>query len=438
MIGKSEKKRMIQEMVQRESSVAKELAGLIWELAEPPLQEKESSQLIASYLEKNGFTIVWPFPMLPTAFKAEKGSGKPVVGMLGEYDALPDCGEKPGTYGHGCGHNLLGVAPAVSAVAISKILSEKGFSGTVQYWGCPAEETLVGKAYMARDGGFRGMNACLCWHPSSGNTVSSRGGASLDSLFFEFRGKTAHAGGSPHKGRSALDAAIAMDVLANYLREHVPENVRIHSVLCEGGRAPNVVPEYATIWYYVRGKDREEVDGVSRRLMLCAKGAATATETSMKSTKKTAIYSRLPNRTIAQVVLDNFILFGPPKATREDRNRIKFLQKDAVFSDEIDRDFEKPQGRGSSDEDTVSWLAPLGRCSVACVHKNTVSHNREYTMQVNLPFAYKGMMRGAEILAGAAFDLFTDKALLRKIGREFKEGTEGFLFDPLLPKNQRP
>jgi len=438
MIKISEKKALVRKNIKKEEKAAIELAGAIWKLAEPPLAEKESSKLIARYLEANGFRVTWPFKMMPTAFMAERGSGKPVIGMLGEYDALPDCGEKPGTYGHGCGHNLLGVAPAVGAVAVGRILEQKGLKGKVVYWGCPAEETLVGKAYMARDGGFRDMDACLCWHPSSENSVRLSGGSALDSIVFEFKGRTSHAAASPDKGRSALDAAILMDISVNYLREHVPEDVRIHSVICDGGKAPNVVPEYSRIWYYVRSKNREDVNNVSRRLKLCARGAATATETDVKITTLTAIYNRLPNQYMAKAVLDNFKLFGAPSVSPSDIERAEALGNEAIFSRKIKTDIEEKQGRASSDEDTVSWLAPLGGCSVACVCRNTVVHHREYAMQTNLPFARKGMMRAAEVLAGTAVDLFNESKLLDKVVREFKSKTKGFRFDPLIPKNQRP
>ncbi|MFW6159118.1 MAG: amidohydrolase, partial [Planctomycetota bacterium] len=248
-----QKRKLVKKAVRPERRKAKALAGRIWELAEPAFKEHESARLLADYLADRGFDVSFPFESVPTALKAVKGTGRPVVGMLGEYDALPDCGEEPGTWGHACGHNLLGVGAAVGAVAAAKLLDETDTRGRVVYWGCPAEEALAGKAYMAREGAFRRMDACLCWHPSGGTRVKAAGGSALDSLLFEFHGKTAH-GAYAHGGRSALDAAILMDVAVNYLREHVPENVRIHCVIRDGGNAPNVVPEYARIWYYVRAR----------------------------------------------------------------------------------------------------------------------------------------------------------------------------------------
>lgn len=432
-----DKKTLVRKLVAAEKKDVSRLASRIWELAEPPLQEHKSSKLIADYLARRGFKVTFPFKMIPTAFKAVRGKGKPAVGMLGEYDALPDCGEKPGTYGHACGHNLLGVAPAAGAVAVANLLAAKKKPGRIIYWGCPAEEALAGKVYMARDGAFRGLDACLCWHPGAETRVRAAGGSALDSLVFEFRGRTAH-GASAHQGRSALDAAVLMDVAVNYLREHVPENIRIHCVIRDGGNAPNVVPEYAKIWYYVRAKDREQVDEVTRRLTLCAKGAATATETKVKLTKLTGLYSRLQNDPFAELIQGNLALMGAPRVTPADRKAVKKLGRKPEFETTVEKTIRKEQGRASSDEDSVSWLAPLGGFSVACVAKETRGHHREYTAQTNLPFAHRACARAAEVLAATAWDLFTNRRLLARIRAEFKKGTKGFRFDPLIPKRQRP
>jgi aminobenzoyl-glutamate utilization protein B len=440
MTGKQKKQR-IREQVAAEKRAASRLAGAIWELAELPWEETGSSRLIAEYLAERGFQVTWPFRAVPTAFKAVRGKGKPVIGLLGEYDALPECGAKPGQPGHGCGHNLLGVGSAVAAVAAAELLAAEGTPGRVVYWGCPAEEALAGKVYMARDGGFRGLDACLCWHPSGDNRVKASGGSALDSIVFEYRGKTSH-GAYAHGGRSALDAAVLTDVAANYLREHVAENVRMHCVLPDGGNAPNVVPEYARLWYYVRGKDRKQVDDVTRRLILCAKGAATATETTVKHTMVTSMYNRLPNRALAEAAVANFLLFGAPRATKKDRARVAELRGGAdaavKYATTVQEDVTGDPGRASSDEDTVSWLAPLTGVAVACIAKGTTGHHRDYTAQTNLPFAHRGMLRAAEVLAATTWDLCADKKLLSKAKAEFKKGTKDFTFDPLIPKKQNP
>lgn len=430
------KRETVRRWTARETKDTIRLAQSIWELAEPPFEEVESSRLLADYLTARGFKVTWPYRAVPTAFQAQKGSGKPVIGFLGEYDALPDCGLRPGTYGHGCGHNLLGAGTAVAAVTAAALIDQAGLTGTVQYWGCPAEELLAGKAYMARDGAFRGMDACLCWHPSAGNSVRSAGGAAMDSLMFEFFGHSAHGSNAQH-GRSALDAAILTDVAANYLREHLPENMRMHCVLPSGGQAPNVVPDYARAWYYVRGRDRAQVEMATRRLKRCARGAAMATETRVRSSLQTAIYHRLPNRTLAECVLANLTLMGAPRPTASDTTQLRKLGVAKPYSRRISPEIGTQSGRASSDEDTVSWLAPLGGARVACVAEGTHAHHRDYTAQARLPFAWRGMLRAAEILAATAWDLAADQSLLKAVRAEFETATRGFSFDPLIPKSQR-
>jgi len=427
----------IRREIQREVKEALRLATRVWELAEPPFREQRSAKLIADYLTTGGFRVSFPIKSVPTAFKATRGKGRPGIGFLGEYDALPDCGLKKGTWGHGCGHNLLGLASAVGAVVAARILAAEGRRGRMVYWGCPAEEVLAGKVYMARDGAFRGLDACLTWHPSDRTAVNAAGGAALDSLAFEFHGCTAH-GAHADRGRSALDAAILTDVAANYLREHVPDNVRIHCVLPRAGKAPNVVPEYAKAWYYVRGRDRAEVAAVTGRLILCARGAAMATETRLKVNRLTGVYSRLVNESLAQAVRDNLIAVGSPRATADDRRRVRQLHKEPQFDTTVRRDIPAEPSKASSDEDNVSWLAPLGVLNMTCVSKGVSGHHRDYTAQSNLPFAHRGMLRAAQVLAGVAWDLAADAGLLRRVRREFARRTKGFRYDPLIPKGRRP
>jgi aminobenzoyl-glutamate utilization protein B len=290
---------------------------------------------------------------------------------------------------------------------------------------------------MAREGAFRGLDACLAWHPSSRTSGSPIGGTAMDSVVYEFFGQTAH-GASADRGRSALDAAMLMDVAANYLREHVPENVRIHCVIREGGGAPNVVPAYARIWYYVRGKDRKQVDEIAPRLTLCAKGAAIATSTRMKTRRLTGVYERLPNAPMAALVQENLELFGTPRASKADAARIKGRIDDPEFEQSVRKEPPEAPGKGSTDDCNVSWLTPLGAFSMACVAKETRGHHREYAFQANLPFAYRGMEHAARVMAGAAWDLATQPETLEGVRAEFKRGTKGFTYDPLVPKRQRP
>jgi aminobenzoyl-glutamate utilization protein B len=225
----------------------------------------------------------------------------------------------------------------------------------------------------------------------------------------------------------------------NYLREHMPSNIRIHCVIREGGTAPNVVPEYARIWYYVRAKDREQVDEMTRRVTLCAKGAAIATETRLRVRRLTACYNRLRNRALAEAILANLVLARAPRVTADDRERSEAaLGKEPEFATKVEKDIGEEAHFATSDEDNVSWLVPLGCFGVTCGPKNARGHNREYTAQGNLPFAHKGMLKAAQVFAMTAWDLATDSGLLRKVGAEFKKGTKGFRYDPLVPARQRP
>jgi len=346
------KKRRIDRAVRAEAAAARKLSLEIHQLAEPAFKEAKSARLLGEYLEAHGFAVEFPFKKIPTAFRATWGRGKPSVGLLGEYDALPNCGATEGAWGHGCGHNLLGVAPAVGAVAARQVMEAAQLHGRLVYYGCPAEETLAGKVYMARDGAFRDLDLCLAWHPAAETGVNNFGGSSLDSVVYEFFGKTAHGAGA-HQGRSALDGVMLTDVAANYLREHVPENVRIHSVIRDGGDAPNVVPAYAKSWYFVRGVDRAEVDDVRERLTACACGAAMATGTKMKWHRITGVYQRLPNDTLCEAVRANVELFGGPRPTAEDRRRAaEILGGEAALSTGV-AEGSGTQGRGSTDEDNV-------------------------------------------------------------------------------------
>jgi len=431
----AQKKARVEKAVAAEARAGRALAKQIHEFAEPAFKEHRSAEVLAEYLGTHGFEVDFCFKHIPTAFRAVRGKGKPVIGMLGEYDALPNCGAEEGTWGHGCGHDLLGTAGAVGAVAAAALLEQLDLRGTVVYYGCPAEETLAGKVYMARDGAFRDLDFCLAWHPGRRTGASNAGGSALDSLVYEFFGRTAH-GAWAHGGRSALDAAVLMDVAANYLREHVEENVRIHMVFRSTGDAPNVVPAYAKSWYYVRGRDREQVDAVRQRLDLCAEGAALATETEQKSQRLTAVYSRLPNDRFAAGVLANAKLFGGPRGTAADKRRAAAAGKaDATFPRGIDEDLGR-QGRGSSDEDNVSWIAPLGKFTVTCVPNGTMGHHRDQTSQGALPFAHRGMLQAAKIFAGCAIDLCTDADLRRAIRAEFRKRTRDSTYDPLIPKRQ--
>lgn len=275
---------------------------------------------------------------MPTAFVATWGKGEPTIGFLGEYDALPGVSQKvswekeeltPGGSGHGCGHNLLGVGSAAAAVALKEELVGRGIEATIKYFGCPAEENFSGKAFMARDGYFHGLDVCLTWHPGSMNIV--RGGDSLavKSMVVTFHGIASHAGGAPHLGRSALDAVEIMNIGANYLREHVIEQARIHYVTTNGGLQPNVVPSLASVWYYVRAPRMQQLEEIYQRVLKCAEGAAIMTETTYDVQVLEAVHEVLPNEVLQDVLRRAMSVAGAPR----------FSEDDAEFARKIERTF---------------------------------------------------------------------------------------------------
>ncbi len=415
---------------------SEDAARRISEYAELSMLEQQSSALLREALQRHGFTIEREFPLIPNAFVAGFGDGEPVIGFLAEYDALPDCGPKGKGPGHGCGHNLLGTGSVYAAIALSKHLRAQGVPGSVKVFGCPAEETLVGKVYMARDGAFDGLDACLAWHPGAKTAASNGSGTAMDSLTYEFFGKTAHAAGDPHNGRSALDAVEIMNVAVNFLREHVPSNVRIHYAIMDGGKAPNVVPPYARTWYFVRGKDREQVSEISARVHKCARAAALATETRMKRRILAAVYDRLGNEPLAKALDANLRLVGPPKFTKKDKQFAKSLGLSGELSEGI-ADISTERGSGSSDEANVSWITPLTVLTVACWSNGTPGHHYLIHEQGVAPAAMKGLAVAAQTLALTGYDLLTDAKLLKATRREFAKSTDGKTYDPIVPAKQK-
>jgi len=414
---------------------ADDVAMRIGKFAELPMREERSSALAKEMLTEHGFTIEREFPLIPNAFTATRGAGKPVIGILAEYDALPDCGPKAKGPGHGCGHNLLGTASVYSAIAAAETAAEQKLRGTIKLFGCPAEETLVGKVYMARDGAFDGLDACLAWHPGGGTRVNNGSGTALDSYTFEFFGKTAHAAGDPQSGRSALDAIEIMNVAVNFLREHMPPACRVHYIISDGASQPNVVPAYARSWYFVRGQKRKDVDALAKRVRNCAKAAALATETRLRVKHLTACYDRLGNDTLAEAMHKNLKAVGPPRFTKADREFVKKLGLEGKFNTKL-QEINTGRGAGSSDEGNVSWFAPLICMGATTCAEGTTGHSYLKSAQACSPIGLKGMRVATKVLGLTAYDLLTDRKLLTKAKSEFRRRTKDVKYDPVIPKGQ--
>jgi aminobenzoyl-glutamate utilization protein B len=446
-----------------------ELAKEIWEHPQLGLHEVHASALISSQLEQAGFHINKGIGGLPTAFVASWGQGKPVVGILGEYDALPSLSQKiaatrdpvaENAPGHGCGHNLLGVASLGAALAVKEAMQAGGIRGTIRYYGCPAEETLVGKVFMARDGAFHDLDAAITWHPGYLNSVQASSASALNSFKVNFHGIAAHAGGSPEAGRSALDGVQLMDVGINYMREHVIQEARIHCVITEGGQAPNVVPPYAQVWYYVRAPNRQQLDPIYAWMLDIARGAALMTGTTFDIEFVTGCYDTLPNDTIARLLLEKLKQVGPPQFTDEERdlarklqatfppgsieNSLKFLEMTREEAgDPLCETITEPRGLGkvmggSTDVGDVSYITPTAEITTCCEALGTPGHSWQNVVTSGSSIGLKGMMVAAKAMALAVAELETNPDLLRAARHEFEEKTGGRPYVSPLPEGTMP
>ncbi len=447
----------------------RDIAHKIWEKPEVGLVEEYASELQQNALRDAGFQITTGVGEEPTAFVAEYGSGRPILGILGEYDALPGlsqkvCAErdpvKKGAPGHGCGHNLLGTAGVGAALALKEAIDSKEVSGTVRYYGCPAEETLVGKVFMARDGVFDDLDACLTWHPMSSNNVWAASSLAMNSVAFHFTGTPAHAAAAPHMGRGALDGVELMNVAANYMREHMIDQARIHYSITDGGGEPNIVPPTASVWYYIRSPERDEVEELFERLKKIAEGATLMTETEVEWEFLAACYNTLPNDALGEVILDNLKEAGPPDYTDEDiafaqelvgtfskgqkRSVMKGLNApDEIIKkdlhDEIAETFDKGHVLpGSTDVGDVSWIVPLAQFTTPTWPVGTASHSWQATAASGSGIGYKGMKLAAKTLAGALYDLFQDESKIKAAWEEFEEATKDRKYETPLPEGAKP
>ena len=445
------------------------LAKEIWSRPEIALKEDFASQQISDCLEQAGFSVSKNVGQIPTAFVAEWGHGKPVIGILGEYDALPGLSQKVSTDkepieenapGHGCGHNLLGVASMGAALAVKETMETHQLKGTIRYYGCPAEETLEGKVFMAKTGVFNDLDAAITWHPGYLNTVSNFSLAALNSFKVNFYGVTAHAGAAPQAGRSALKGVELMETGVHYMREHISPKARIHSVITDGGNAPNVVPDYAQIWYYVRAPKRTQVEQIYAWMLAIAKGAALMTQTTYDIEFLTGCHDVLPNKTIGNILHEKMKQIGPSKWSSEE---IKFgeklqsnfpeaavqrsLQFFQMTKEEIGAPFCKiikepeNEGRavgGSSDVGDVSYITPTAQISTCCQVLGASAHSWQVVATSGSSIGFKGMMMAAKVMALAALDLETKPELLETAREEFKKASKGKPYVSPLPEDAVP
>jgi aminobenzoyl-glutamate utilization protein B len=432
------------------------VSDAIWSYAELGMQEFKSSKLLADTLEAEGFKVERGLAGMPTCFVASYGSGKPVIGILGEFDALPmisqqgrDPQQNPvveGAPGHGCGHNTMCTAAAAAAIAVKQAMDKFGFPGTIKVFGSPAEETLISRPYMIRAGLFEGVDAVIDNHSGSGFSTSyGRGGNAMFSAIFTFKGRTSH-GASPWGGRSALDAIDIMNVATNYLREHLHFTYRMHYVITEGGEAPNVVPDKASVWYYVRNTD-ERVEDMYERVVNCAKAGALATSTDLTNIRVlTAIHQRHANKAAAELFQRNIELVGMPEWTEEEQKFAKKLQK-AMGQEERGMPtkigtLREPgrvfTGGGSSDVGDVTLIAPTATIRFPGQVPGASSHHWSSVACNYGSTAWKGLNAGAKAMAASAIDLLTKPAELKKLRDEFEAYSKEHPYKPFLPADATP
>ncbi len=424
------------------------IAQNIWDLAEMGYQEEKSSALLQKTLNDAGFTIKTGVAGIPTAFTAEFGSGSPIIGIMGEYDALPGLSQEAvaekksagKAAGHACGHHLFGTASTAAAIAVKEWMTASKTKGTIRFYGTPAEEGGSGKVYMVREGLFDDVDVALHWHPSSQNAASAGAALANKSAKFRFYGVSSHAAAAPQMGRSALDGVEAMNAMVNMMREHVIQEARIHYVITDGGKAPNVVPDFAEVYYYARHNKRDVVIDIFDRIVKAAEGAALGTGTTMDYEMIGGTHELLPNLTLQKLMHDNLSKIGgldytPEEKAFADKIAVSLGQEQADLATAKNIQPYKTEARafGSTDVGDVSFAVPTVGMGAATWVPGTPAHSWQAVAAGGTSIGKKGMMVAAKTLTLTAMDLFKNKDLVAKAKTEFIErrGAD-FKYIPLL------
>ncbi|WP_210366660.1 M20 family metallopeptidase [Bacillus sp. REN3] len=443
---------------------------------ETRFEEYSCAEFLATECEKAGFHVERNAGNMETAFVATFGSAYPVIGFLGEFDALSGLGQVPNKtsfepteldVGHGCGHNLLGAGAFAAACAAKKYLEEHKLPGTVKFFGCPGEEGGSGKTFMVRAGVFAGVDAALTWHPSPGNSIMSLTSLANYQIYFRFKGLSSHAANSPHLGRSALDAVELMNVGVNYLREHIIQEARIHYAITNtGGNSPNVVQANAEVLYLIRAPKVQQVDEIYRRVCKIAEGAALMTETELSIEFDKACSNYIPNRSLEKVLYESFLEAGIEKPAVEESEfaqkiwsslsegeKESYLEILKGFGYKGDgKEFEgkylaetispyEPSDEifaGSTDVSDVSWVVPTAQLTASTSALGTPLHTWQMTTQGISSYAHKGMLRAAEAMALTAIKLLTDKVVLDSVKHEFNEFRKANPYTCPIPEDVKP
>ena len=480
MPNKSDIYSSVQALVERKKGKFLEVSDLLWDYAETRFVEYRSAELIAKVLEEEGFQVERNAGNVETAVIGTWGSGKPVIGFMGEYDALANLSQvageivkKPieeGKPGQGCGHHLLGAGALMAATALRDYLKENNLPGTVKFFGCPAEEGGSGKTYMLRTDAFNGTDICLTWHPGADNNVLTVSSLASIQCYFHFKGRSAHAAGAPENGRSALDAVELMNVASNYLREHVPTTSRLHyAIVNAGGTAPNVVQAEASVLYLMRAPRLDGVQNIFERVCKIAQGAALMTETEVEIDFDKACSNYLANITLSDVLNEVMMDLGPAEYDKEDfefaeklratlsegernktagktYNKADWQELEEKHDEEALATFIHPyhpelkdiSGGGSTDVGDVSWIIPTAQFYCATAPKNTSAHTWQWVSSGKSGMAHKGTVRAAEIMAATALIAYNDPAIIERAKDELNRVLEKTPYENPIPAHVKP
>jgi len=466
-----EGKRVALDWVDEHEKTLVDIHQKIWNLAEVGLQEIQTAKLLTDILEKEGFKVERGVAGMPSAFVATYGGGGPTIGIMGELDALPGISNKPVPYkeplveegaGHGCGHNGYATTALGGGLAVKAAMDEGLVEGTVKVFGCPAEETLVGKVFMVRDRVFDGVDACVGHHPSSFNGATLRSGNAMNSVKFEFYGVASHAAGSPEMGVSAMDAVELMNIGVNYMREHVVQETRLHYVVEDGGHEPNVVPPYARSWYYVRAPERELVEMYYQKVLDIADGADKMVGTTHKVTFLSGVHNGMENRVLAETAVANMRLVGAPAYTEEEEKFAAELAKsippekkkiglmksplpDAMELMDVNLNTriydpvgEGTKGGGSSDVAEVAWNMPTVQFRTVYTIVSAPGHSWQNVASNGTSIGHKGTVFASKVMAGTVIDLLTDKKLLQAAKDEWARQMKDRIYVSPLPPDAKP
>jgi len=440
--------------IEKHKSELTDLSDQIWRFAETALRETRSSKALEDYAEKQGFEVKRGVAGMPTAFVASYGQGRPIVGILGEYDALPGISQKAqpvkealeaGSAGHGCGHNLFGAASLGAAVAIKELIAAGKLKGTIRFYGTPAEESVGGKIYMAREGLFNDLDVCMAWHPEDKTRADVDSSQAIVDFIVEFKGKAAHAAADPWNGRSAVAALEFFTTGINRMREFVKPTVRMHYVIQKGGDVPNVVPEYARVWCWLRDSKRTGVEELLARAKKIAEGAALMAGVESKLTVQSGDYELLVNETGAKLIHANLTWLGPIQYTPEEQEFAKAIQRATGVEEKglngaiqpLLPPKPDPEG-GSTDVGDVSWIVPTLHLSVTTAPEGAPWHAWPVVACGGMSIGHKGLVQAAKALAVTMVDLFEEDKAREAIRAEFKAKSKGEVYKAYVPDGPPP